>query len=358
MVDKKPNVFPTGGAPNGQPNQAPAPVPAVTQGEMSAAQEMLERTQVQLKAREEALRNSPELQVAPIEALSYEQLAQAQSMAQPVHQTMMTPPIIEVDKKLLEVDKLEREVEVLSRPKWESAFDVIPIPSKGKTYKGVKSSIKVAYMTGSDENILTSANLLESGNFLKVLISRNLLEENLKYDDLLLGDRNAIIIWLRGSSFGNIYPITIVNNKGVAEDFDFDLNDLKYIYMEKDPDENGCFDFTCPQSGDLLKYRYLTVRDEDFIEESITRDEKTNSPINHRSTYTLQRQIAAINGDTNVEVVHKAINNMRLADLRAFRTFYNENESGVNLNIKVQTGGGDTVSTFLPFNLNFFWTNT
>jgi hypothetical protein len=349
MSDKKPNVFPSTG---GKPEEAQSiGSPNVTSREMEAAQEMLRRTQEQMKAREEALRASAELQSAPIEALSYEQLAQAKGMT-----GAPASPIAITEAP--ESNRLTNEVAELSTPKWDSPYDVIPLPSKGKTYRGVKSSIKVAYMTGSDENILTSANLLESGDFLKVLISRNLLEPNLKYEDLLIGDRNAIIIWLRGSSFGNMYPITVIDSKGVAEEIEFDLNDLKYIYMEKDPDENGYFDFKCPQSGDEIKFKYLTVGDEDSIEAMLEKDEANKSAVNHRSGYTLRKQIVSVNGNSDKSFISTYIDNMRLGDVRAFREYYNNNESGVDLKITVKTAGGEALQTFLPFNLNFFWVNS
>jgi len=350
MADKKPNVFPTTET---TPVETPeAPTQHVSDAEMSASQEMLKRTEQQLKEREAAL-NTPKIDAAPIEALNYNQLADLsqkvtkEAMANhPAMQTAVVP------------EPVDTELSSLLSPKWDSAYDMIPLPSKAKTYKGVKSSVKVAYMTGSDENILTSANLLESGDFLKVLVSRNLLEPNLKYEDLLVGDRNAIMIWLRGSSFGNMYPITIINDDGVAEEVEYDLNGLKYIYMDIDPDENGYFDFTCPQSGDVLKYRYLTVRDEDAIEAQIEEDDENGVQVNRRATYRLQRQIVTINDNSDVTYISKRIDDMRLGDIRAFRKFYDENESGVDLKIEVLTAGGKSVKTFLPFNFNFFWSKS
>jgi len=359
MADKKPNVFPTTETTPTTPEtpvvQTPEiPTNQVSEAQMEASREMIRRTEQQLREREAAL-NAPKIDAVPIEALNYNQLADMSQnttkAAMANHPAMQTAVIPEPVSSNTELDNLVT-------PKWDAAYDMIPLPSKGKTYKGVKSSVKVSYMTGSDENILTSANLLESGGFLKVLISRNLLEPNLKYEDLLVGDRNAIMIWLRGSSFGNMYPITIINDNGVAEEIEYDLNDLKYIYMDKDPDENGLFDFTCPQSGDVIKYRYLTVRDEDEIEAQINKDEENKLQVNHRSAYTLQRQIASVNGNSDAAYLTKYIEDMRLGDIRAFRRFYDDNESGVNLSIEVETAGGKSVKTFLPFNFNFFWSKS
>jgi hypothetical protein len=114
---------------------------------------------------------------------------------QPVHQTQGIDPYI-----------LE-----LSQPNYNAPFDVIPLPSKGKLYKSKKANIKLAYMTTADENILTSPNLLKSGEFLEILINRKILEPELRYRDLLPGDRNAIMLWLRATAYGEMYPITILD---------------------------------------------------------------------------------------------------------------------------------------------------
>jgi len=338
MADKKPNVFPPANTAQGDPH-------ANNDKLNEAQQEMMRRTEEQIRLRDEALLN--QTPPAP-EANSYEQIAQ----------TTVAPPQVAPPQPMIPTPAVDVEFNALMMPKWDASYDMIPLPSKGKTYKGVKANVKVAYMTGSDENILTSANLLESGDFLKVLISRNLLEPNLKYEDLLLGDRNAIMIWLRGSSFGNMYSMTVIGNDGVAEEVEYDLNDLEYIYMEKEPDENGYFDFECPQSKDVIKYRYLTVRDEEAIEAQIEKDDEAKSQVNHRSSYTLQRQIVTANGNSDPTFLIKYIDEMRLGDIRAFRKFYDDNESGVNLKIEVRTSGGESVSTFLPFNFNFFWSNS
>lgn len=379
MSDKKPNVFPTGGEGEKKPTppqsipQQPTPVetgetnpfaprpalldestavignPHVSKGEMAAAQEMLRRTQVQLAERAKTMEEKAMAteQKLPVQALP----GYAEMLQDPMK------PISTLSNEAPEAIDEKKKFAELCEPKWDAPFDLIPLPSKGKVYNGVRESVKMSYMSGSDENILTSANLLESGEFLRVLISRNLLERNLKYDDLTLGDRNALMLWLRGSSFGNMYPMTVVKSDKTSEEVDFDLNELKYIYLEEDPDENGYFDFSCPYGGNQLKYRFLTVMDEELIDTKIEADEEAGETLNKKSTYTLQQQIVSVDGDTNPIVVSRFIDNMRLGDIKAFRKHYNERESGVDLNIEVRTAGGESVRTFLPFNYNFFWAN-
>jgi hypothetical protein len=91
-------------------------------------------------------------------------------------------------------------------------------------------------MTTADENILTSPNLLQSGEFLNVLI-RKILEPDLRYNDLLVGDRNAIMIWLRATGYGEMYPVTLLDENGDAFDTELNLNELKTKELGAEPDD-------------------------------------------------------------------------------------------------------------------------
>ena len=119
----------------------------------------------------------------------------------------------------------------LSQPNYNAPFDVIPLPSKGKVYKNKKESIRFSYMTTADENILTSPNLLQSGEFLEILINRKILEPSIRYKDLLPGDRNAIMLWLRATAYGEMYPVTLLDEFDEPFDTEINLNELKTIEL-------------------------------------------------------------------------------------------------------------------------------
>lgn len=325
----KPTVFPTGG---GQA-EAEAHASGVSQAEMLAAQQMLANTQKQI---EEMQARKDAIQAAPLAAVPSEQ------PISPLAGTKYAPDMVAKHGTIM-------------TPKWDSPYDLIPLPSKGKLYKGVKDRVKVAYMTGSDENILTSPNLIESGDFLEILISRNILEPNLEYNDLHIGDRNAIMIWLRGTAFGNMYPITVYSKTGEIIEDVIDLSQLKYIPLGAEPDGDGLFEFICPNSGDLLKFKLQTVGDESFIEDTLVAQREAGVEINNRSTLTLSRQIKSVNGNSDPAWLSNYIGDMRLVDIKAFRAYVNEIESGIDLKIEVKAAGGESVTTFLPINLRFFW---
>jgi len=245
----------------------------------------------------------------------------------------------------------------LSQPNYNAPFDVIPLPSKGKLYRNKKANIRLAYMTTADENILTSPNLLESGEFLEILINRKILEPDLRYKDLTVGDRNAIMIWLRATGYGEMYPVTILDELNQPFDTEINLNELKNIELGAEPNEDGYFDFKLPISKMEIKFRMLTVGDVDDIETMVEKDKANNSPLNSTSTYKMEKQLVEVNGNRDKSYVRDFANSMRIADARALNEYIEKIESGIDLNIEVTTPGGGSIATFLPLNVSFFWPN-
>jgi hypothetical protein len=229
------------------------------------------------------------------------------------------------------------------------------LPSLGKAYKSKKKNIKLAYMTTADENILTSPNLLQSGEFLEILINRKILEPDLRYKDLLVGDRNAIMLWLRATGYGEMYPVTLLDENQDPFDTEINLNELKTKELTVDPDEDGLFNFILPLTKTNIRFRFLTCGDIDDIEKVLEKERENNIPINNGTTYRYEKMIVEVNGDRNKANIRNFVNSMRIPDAKAFDNYVEEIESGIDLNIDVKTPGDGSISTFLPLNLNFFW---
>lgn len=245
----------------------------------------------------------------------------------------------------------------LSQPNYNAPFDVIPLPSMGKLYRTKKPNIRLAYMTTADENILTSPNLLQSGEFLEILINRKMLEPDLRYKDLNVGDRNAIMLWLRATAYGEMYPVTLFDEKDVPFDTNINLNDLKTKTLNVDPDEDGLFTFKFPLCKATIKFKLLTCGDIDIIETMTENDKLNKLPIVKTNIYGLERSIVEVNGDRSRNTVKEFVNSLRIGDNKAFNEFVESIECGIDLNIDVRTPGGGSVKTFLPLNVNFFWPN-
>jgi hypothetical protein len=270
---------------------------------------------------------------------------------QPSSPVMVTKPT-EVFNQKPAIDPYILE---LSQPNYNSPFDVIPLPSKGKLYKNKKANVKLSYMTTADENILTSPNLLKSGEFLEILINRKLLEPDLRYNDLLPGDRNAIMLWLRATAYGEMYPVTLLDENDEAFDTEINLNELKTIELNQEPDEDGLFSFVMPLSKANVRFKLLSCGDIDEIEKILEYEKQINIPVNNANTYKLEKMIVEVNGDNNKTMIRDFVNYMRISDSKSFNKYVDSIDAGVDLNIEVGTPGGGSIKTFLPLSVRFFW---
>lgn len=245
----------------------------------------------------------------------------------------------------------------LSQPNYNAPFDVIPLPSQGKLYPNKKANVRLAYMTTADENILTSPNLLASGEFLEIFINRKLLEPDMRYKDLHTGDRNAIMIWLRATGYGHMYPVTLLDENNEEFDTDVNLNDLKTKNLGAEPDNEGLFSFQMPLSKVNIKFKLLTCADVDSIERMVELDKGNKIPVDNTTTYSMEKTIVEVNGDRNKSVIKDFVDSMRILDARELNEYIDSIQSGIDLNITVPTPGGGSIATFLPLNFNFFWPN-
>lgn len=247
-------------------------------------------------------------------------------------------------------------IDSISQPQFNQPFDVIPLPSEGKLYKNKKKSVKVAYLTTADENILTSPNLVESGEFLEILINRKLLEPDLRYKDLIPGDRNAIMIWLRATGYGEMYPILAYDEKDESFETEVNLSELKTVNLSVEADSEGLFDFTLPLSKKEVKFKVLTVGELETLEKIV--ESNKDNPVNEEQTLVLENQLVEVEGSRDRAFIKEFANTMRVGDAQGLRDYISTIECGVDMNIEVRTPGGESITMFLPITPRFFWPNS
>ena len=378
MSEKKPNVFPsheqmqnaneTGELIKRQLEAENEVVnPHVSTAEDAAAKEMARRTAEQIRLRDEALAKNAKAS-EELYARREEMMAQTKDTTPVRHTENTAPPVVPsvVPPVVPPVvnnysapsgggSNYDPYIESISQPQMNQPYDVIPLPSKGRFYPGRKSSVKVAYLTTADENILTSPNLVQSGQFLEILINRKLLEPGLRYRDLLPGDRNAIMIWLRATGYGEMYPVLMTDTDGTQFEADINLSDLKTINLSKEPDADGLFTFELPLSKHVVRFKLLTAGDIDDLEAMVEKIEK--NVINEEKTLILEKQVVSIDGNTDKTVIKNFVNSMRVLDAQKLRDYISEIKCDVDLTITVGTPGGGSLTTFLPFTPRFFWPN-
>jgi hypothetical protein len=177
-------------------------------------------------------------------------------------------------------------------------------------------------------------------------------------EQMLVGDRNAIMIWLRATGYGEMYPVKMLDPE-TAEEFEteIDLSNLGTKELTAQPDENGEFDFLLPRSKKKIKFRLLTVADETSItKKTEQRNKATKSPISNALTYRLQAQIKEIEGNRDPSMIAKFIEVMPAFDSLKFREYSDEIEPGIDLEVDVEGPSGTFRSPF-TIGLNFFWPN-
>lgn len=236
----------------------------------------------------------------------------------------------------------------------DDPYDMVPLPSKGKFYLNKKSEIKVSYMLAKDEDLLTSINLIKSGNLIRELVKNKIKEEGFSYDDLLIGDRDAILIWLRASSYGSEYPIVVTTDEGNEIEYTFDLYDLKTKTNDIEPeiDVNGEVSLTLPVSKKNVKFRLWRTKDE----EAFNKLNDSNKYINNLTTFRLKRLLTEVEGVRDIGYIHNFIDkSMTAGDSLAFRKFYDKIEPGIDLTVQIPDEEGRMVETTLPIDYNFFY---
>ena len=288
----------------------------------------------------------------------------------------------------------------------DATFDVIPLPSKGEAYADKIAKMSVAYLTAYDENMIVSPNLYRDNLIVDYILQEKLLSKEIDPMDLLEGDRDAIILFLRASGYGNEYPI-MATDDATGKEFEtvVDLSKLKYKDFNLKGDSKGWFPFTLPVSGVEIKFRFPTHRDvvmlkkledaedvkvmkntisqyvdtlDTFIEgdNNVSKDDKVkvrqairtlenwgermeddDVRFSHSLTNRLSLLIMAVDGITDKKYINDFIRRMNVRDSSALRRYMTQNEPGVDYNIEIERPeslGGGSFKTFLQLDQFLF----
>lgn len=286
-------------------------------------------------------------------------------------------------------------------------YDIIQLPSNGQTYRNKVDRIPVAYLTAYDENMITSPNLYKDGLVIDFLLKNKVMNSAINVDDLVSGDADAIILFLRATSYGPDFPI-VANDPETGEQIEttVDLTTLKPREFKLVGDENGYFDFETPIRKDKIKFRYLTRKqerklrqvteiegcgtkaemlererqsllaalvDDRYISDAERKNIQTaiksmetwgkklrevnDSEFTKVMTNNLLMQIVSVNGETDKEYIRKYVYTMPARDSLMLRRYINDNRPGIDFDIEVQRPeslGGGSFKTFLNWDDSVF----
>jgi hypothetical protein len=230
--------------------------------------------------------------------------------------------------------------------------DVVKLPSGGMFYKPKKESLKVGYLTASDENLLMSPNTPSDG-IINNLLRTKIYEPGFDVGQLLDVDVQAILIFLRNTSFGNEYEFSI-NDPKTNKRFDAKilLDELNYIPMSNKPDSEGLFDFVLPKSRAQVKLKLLTLSETNELEKL-----QENYPPNMVApviTKRLEKQIVELNGDRDKLKIVQFVTQMPIIDSKELRKFIRDCEPKIDLKRTITAPSGERVTVNVSFGAEFF----
>ena len=233
--------------------------------------------------------------------------------------------------------------------------ETIELPSKGLLYPEghplASGTIEMKYMTAKEEDILTNQNYINNGTVIDKLL-KSLIVTEFNYNDLLVGDKNAIMIAARILSYGKDYPIQYNREEVVVDLSSLDNKEHSVEYQRG----NNEFTVTLPKSGNEVTFKVLTHGDELAIDNEIKGLLKINKNNATDVTTRLKHMIVAVNGSRERATVRKFVDNFLLAaDARAIREEYSRVAPDINLKFTYTHEDGSEEEVAVPIGLTFFW---
>jgi hypothetical protein len=242
--------------------------------------------------------------------------------------------------------------------------EVISLPSKGLVYPEssplANGEITIKLMTAKEEDILTSTALIKKGIQLDKLFESLIVEPGVNPNDIVTGDKNAILISSRILAFGPEYGVTINDpEENEPVDVTVDLSKIKVKEVNESLlNRNNEFDFVLPVSKISVKFKLLTHGDEVAINKDIEASQKTLKQRNE-ITARWRRIITEINGNRDVGYISNFVANQLLAgDSKALRKYMNEISPDLDLTFDYTSPvTGETEALKIPFGIDFFYPN-
>jgi hypothetical protein len=230
--------------------------------------------------------------------------------------------------------------------------ETVELPSKGFFYEESNplssGKIEMKYMTAKEEDILTNTALIQKGTVIDEVV-KSLIVTKINYDDLLIGDKDALMIAARVLGYGKDYTF----NYG-AETYNIDLSAIENKPFDTTKLTKGLneFEYTIPETGNKLTYKFLTHKDENLINKELEGYKKINKDLNPELSTRLKFMIVAVDGNRDKGTISNFIDNYFFSRYsREFRKHLKENQPGVDL--KFTTNSGEEVA--IPIGITFFW---
>jgi len=234
--------------------------------------------------------------------------------------------------------------------------EIIELPSKGLVYPEdnplSSGKIEMKYMTAKEEDILTNQNYIKKGTVLDELL-KSLIITKINYNDLIVGDKNAILVAARILGYGKDYTFSYKGEEVTVDLSELDSNEIDESTYVKGVNE---FSYTLPTTGVVITYKILSHGDEKKITQEVNGLKKLKPNSNSELSTRLKHMILSVNGDTETKAIRDFVDNHFLArDSRAFRQHIKQTQPDVNLKFDFEGPEGYEIGIDIPVGVNFFW---
>jgi hypothetical protein len=241
----------------------------------------------------------------------------------------------------------------MEESKFKLPTETIELPSKGLLYPEgselAKGTVEMKYMTAKEEDILTNQSYIKNGTVLDKLL-KSLIVSPINYDDLLIGDKNAIMVAARVLGYGSEYSFEYLGESHVVDLSQIENKELKEEFFKNRVNE---FAFTLPKSKNKVTFKLLTHKDEQNVNRELEGLKKINKDTSPELSTRLKYIITSVEGSHETKDIRDFVDNYLLAqDSRALREYIKEIQPDVDLTF-FPDGSSNRIS--IPVGVSFFW---
>ena len=237
--------------------------------------------------------------------------------------------------------------------------EIVDLPSKGYFYPETSplssGKVELKYMTAKEEDILTSQNLIKEGTVIDILLQSLIINKDIKVEDLLIGDKNAIMVASRILGYGKDYDFSYDGVEQKVDLTQLEPVDIDFTNIKKGQNQ---FDYDLPKSERKITFKLLTGKDEKNIDAEVKAREKLGGSSTGELTTRLKNIITSIDGNVDRSYINNFVDNEFLSiDSLEFRKHMATVTPDIDMTTKIMVDGEETEVT-IPVTVRFFWPST
>ncbi len=244
----------------------------------------------------------------------------------------------------------------MEKHKQQFPAEEVTLPSKGLLYpedSPLRSGIiEMKYMTAREEDILTNVNLIENGTVIDKLLE-SLIISPINFNDLLIGDKDALLVAARILGYGEDYNFIYQGEK-----VSVNLSKIKDKQLDESliVDGKNEFQFTLPTAKKEVTFKFLTHGDEQKITRELKGLKKLNKNSSNDMSTRMKYVLTSIEGDYETKTIREFVDNEFLArDARELRNYINKIQPSVDLSFDYEDQRGNIITLDIPVGIQFFW---